>query len=67
METAGGMTYVSAPLYQHLVDWFREKQIKIIESPQAGYKIYLSVNDKYFKHCWCDDINNAITEAFKLI
>ncbi len=39
------------PLYQQVIDWFRTKHIKIIESPQYGWDIYVNNSDKgeYFR------------------
>jgi len=64
----GNKTY-TAPLYQQIVDWFREKhKIKIVENPNTGgWDIYNYDGFEYHLRRQLGDINEAIEEAFKLI
>lgn len=77
LETAGGMTYVSAPLYQQLVDWFREEfNIVIwvetslsISSWNYRFKIETE-DDKQEGHKTKDyykSLTEALFKAFKII
>lgn len=73
---------ISAPLYQQIVDWFREKsKIELIilsnthvseENNKWEYSIYSLHSKDRLKselnfHSYYDALNKAIEEAFKLI
>lgn len=58
---------LSIPLYQQIIDWFREKEIRINELPTTGLnppRWALSINGD-FKGGY--KIDKAIEKAFKLI
>ena len=56
-----------APLYQQVIDWFREKEIKIIENPSFGWDMYLELDDNYFLNRSFYTLDEAIKESFKQI
>lgn len=68
---------LAAPLYQQLVDWFREKhEIHIAICPNQlnkpvlyNYEAFnkISINDGYDLNNYYEALNAALTEAFKLI
>lgn len=54
-----------APLYQQVIDWFKDKKLKIIENSRDGYNVYFcSSNDNYIKDSWHPTIDLAIKQAF---
>jgi hypothetical protein len=60
---------VCAPLYQQVIDWFRDKQIKIIEAPNFDYEIWTYNDNNYMyeqKFVYLL-IDQAIEQALKLI
>lgn len=61
--------HATAPLYQQIVDWFREYEIKIIEDRDWGWGVHTKCSsDTYYNlYKQCVDIDTAIIEAFKLI
>ena len=63
--------FCSAPLYQQVVDWFREKHlIKFIESEQfipSEYNVWSIKQAGSFKKYGEWTLNEAIEEALKLI
>lgn len=66
-ETA--VNQVTAPLYQQVIDWLREKGIRICESPLNGWSVYENKGGGHFAeiHCSRETLNEAIEQAFKLI
>lgn len=69
---------VAAPLYQQLIDWFREEHemeiycVKQIEEEDEygailGWKGVEDYHDKYCEKDYYSALNRAISEAFKLI
>lgn len=58
-------TNFTAPLYQQIIDWFREKDIKIVELPATNPIKWAVIKNGEFKGGY--EINKAIEEAFKLI
>lgn len=57
---------VSAPLYQQLIDWFREEHnTKIVENPNGGWDIYQEYDGKYMRGFFL--LDETLTEAFKLV
>ena len=59
----------SAPLYQQVIDWLREKKIKVVENPKfGGWEIWGKYDDNYIQLSnSVYNIDNAIEEALKLI
>lgn len=68
---------ITAPLYQQLVDWFREKHsicIGNVGDKVHGFSPYISKNSTIVYALWSplipnyyDSFNRALEEAFKLI
>lgn len=58
---------IVAPLYQQLIDWFREKNIKLVEGRQDGWIILTKYDSAYIIHKEVYTIIEALKEAFKLI
>ncbi len=75
---SGKSSYISAPLYQQLIDWFREKHnihiytghightnswsAAVEETNRAGGTFWTRHYDDYY-----EAVNQALEEAFKLI
>lgn len=58
----------AAPIYQQLIDWFREKGVKIHEAPEKeGYHVRQKYEEKWIIIRETFILNEAIEEAFKLI
>jgi len=59
---------ILSPLYQQVVDWFRERDIKIVENPNFEYEIWLpNTEGVYGVKFDYMPLNVAIEEALKLI
>lgn len=56
----------SAPIYQQLVDFFRERNIRVLENPTGTWTIWIGEGDPEAYSVY-PDITTALTEAFKLI
>ncbi len=57
-----------APLYQQVTEWFRAKDVKIIESMTGLWSVYIDLKDGSYKHIETfKHLNAAIEEAFTLI
>lgn len=66
--------FVSVPLYQQLVDWFREKhKIAIYCYPASSIDLYISIVadgnqlNKWTNRDYYQALNKAFEQAFKLI
>lgn len=65
--------FVTAPLYQQAIDWLREKNIRIVESPAIFKDCWLVIidanhkNPPDFDHKGFLSLDKAIEEALKLI
>lgn len=72
-NSSGNNRFVSAPLYQQIIDWFREKHHIDIYVGQKLSKLYEGVVswEKGILHTnklsYYEALNKAIEEAFKLI
>ncbi len=59
---------ILSPLYQQVIDWLREKSVKIVENPNFEYEIWLrNVEGLYEVKFDYMPLNVAIEEALKLI
>lgn len=57
---------LKAPLYQQVIDWFREKQIWIVEYPQDGWEVVTYLPERKRGEMGLK-LDKAIEEALKLI
>lgn len=58
---------INAPLYQQLIDWFRDKAIRIIEKPEFGWNVMVEYDGGYITYKELFTLDEALEEAFKLI
>lgn len=72
-SNSNSFTYITAPLYQQIIDWLRENYcIHVTYDPCTGWKLWditETVRD-FFVTDTCtyyEALNTAITEAFKLL
>lgn len=80
-NSAGSEGYerLKAPLYQQIIDWFRDKHKIVIQATYVGsteyfdkfipdiYALEIEENDDETTYNYYGALNNAIEEAFKLI
>lgn len=68
-NTSVGKCYTSAPLYQQVIDWFRERGIRVYEVYNANtWSVTEQVKtDEFIHHGWTYTLDEAINQALKLI
>lgn len=59
--------YVVIPIYQQVIDWFRNQKIKIVENPQGGWNIYVEYDGKYTLNGEYWGIDEAIKNAINIL